>query len=153
MKKRSLPVCIDDVATAWKQHISENVTINTTADLDKHVEGTHSVYHISMAFKKPGGDLVAHYAGMTGRPKGRISEHKSELKTCKTTTYTGKSALYCEHYFGGVSEIDMHFRVVFSGLTKAEAEAGEAVLAEQLAYEHGKEAVLTRPKRRRTVAE
>jgi len=151
MKKKlsKLPVCLDGVAREWREHIEKNVEIVTNSDLTKHVDGTQSVYRMQILFHKPDGVRSVWYAGMTGNPRARISQHKSELKNCKTTTYTGKSVLYSEEYFGGVSTIEIDFSVVHSGMTKEEARAGEAVLSEALVSQHGREHVLTSPKGRK----
>lgn len=151
MKKKvvlDLPVCLDDVAASWRSYIENNVEIITTSDLSKHEVGTHSVYRMKITFIKPEGNKVMWYAGMTGNPKARVSQHKSELKNCKTTTFTGKSVLYSKEYFENVEQVCIDFEVIHSGLTATEAKAGETILSETLAMLFGKESVLTSPKKK-----
>jgi len=149
LSKPKLPVCLDGVAREWRRYIEENVEIITTSDLTKHVDNTHSVYRMQIMFNKPDGVRSMWYAGMTGNPRARISQHKSELKNCKTTTFTGKSVLYSDEYFGGVSTVEIDFHVIHSGMTRDEAKAGEAVLSEALVDQYGRDHVLTSPKGRK----
>ena len=149
LSKSTLPVCLDDVARAWRQHIEKNVQIVTHSDVSKHMNGTFSVYCMQITFHKPDGPRTMWYGGMTGNPRARISQHKTELKNCKTTTFTGKSVLYSPEYFENVALVEIDFKVVHSGMASAEAKAGEAVLSETLVSQHGRDKVLTRPKSRK----
>lgn len=142
-----LPPALDTVADEWRRHIEQTVQLNVTHDFSKHVEGTYSVYHMSFTFQKDE-PVVVHYAGMTQNPKTRRDQHKSELKCCKSTTRTGKSKLYCDQYFDGVSQIDMHFTVIESGFTSLDhVKIAEKTLANDLATRFGKDSVLTTPRK------
>ena len=143
----SLPHGLDRVADEWRKHIAENVIVNMTKDFSAYVAGTHSTYHMTITFNRPEGPLVMHYAGRTGNPATRASQHKSELGCCKTTTRTGKSVLYTSKYFEGVEVVDMHLRVHESGFTEAAVKHAEKALADELQRLHGSESVLTRPRK------
>ena len=82
-------------------------------------------------------------ANSTGRTPG------AEPYRRKTTTFTGKSVLYSDEFFGGVSTVEIDFKVIYSGMTRDEAKGGEAVLSESLVGQYGRERVLTSPRGRK----
>lgn len=146
----SLPPDLDSVTQMWRDYISQNVEIHMSTDLEKHIEGTHSAYHLSITFEKPEGPLTYHYAGQTGRdPRKRASEHKSEMKTCRITTGVGKSSLYSMKNFGGVKTINMHLAVTTSGHGEDQVLREEQALSDELKGLFGREAVLTQPRGKR----
>ncbi len=145
----TLPLALDELANQWRDYIKKNITITTTSDMTKHVDGTASTYHIQFTFVSKNGEKTLHYAGMTRKPKTRLSLHKSELRTCKATTRIGKSKLYCSEYFDQVHEIKIFFSIHDSGfLTDHDVKHAERKLSDELQTLHGAEAVLTRPRKK-----
>lgn len=140
----NLPISLNEVAAQWKRHL-ENLKITSTIDDSQHVRGARSVYLLTITFKKSDKDVKAYYAGQTGDPRKRLACHKSEIKNCKSTTFVGKSALYCNEYFQDASEIHVSLKVLFGGMTLEQAYGGEAVLSARLIEENGPVHVLTRP--------
>jgi hypothetical protein len=146
--KKTLPPNLDTVAAQWREYLADVPLTSHVLNLEAHVEGKFSAYEVSFHFIKYEESARVYYAGMTSRdPTKRASEHKSELKRCKTTTFVGKSALYSAKYLDGVQSIEMTLTVRASGLdTKAQAEEAEKALSAELERLYGKEAVLTQPR-------
>ena len=144
---KQIPPGLDDVANKWRTYLS-NVPITMQKNFDGHVNGTHCTYHMEIEFIQPGqsSSPKVHYVGRTGNPRTRASTHLSELKSCKTTTRTGKSPIYCADYAGSAETIEMVFSVVKSGLTEDEAKIEEKALSEALTRLYGEAQVLTRPR-------
>jgi hypothetical protein len=142
------PLSLDDAANAWKLFLRD-IECVSTQDIERHIKGTHSVYvqHITLVAAET---TTFYYVGQTTRPHLRPSEHKSELRNCKTTTFTGKSVLYSPQVMYGLRQIKLHFAVIDSGLTRELAQDGEKALADTLRLEFGRK-VLTNPSGRKKV--
>jgi hypothetical protein len=146
-QESNLPPSLDSVANQWREYIQNNVDVSITKNVDKHVPGMHSVYHLEVQFKNE--DVVQqvmHYAGRSGDPKSRANKHKSDVCICAATTRTGKSKLYDEKYFKGVTNIQLNFTVVQGGYDLLGVKMAETALSDQLKRRFGEEAVLTSPK-------
>lgn len=145
--KSNLPPSLDVVANQWREYIQNNVDVSINKNLDKHVPGMHSVYHLELRFINQGAvQQVMHYAGRSGDPKSRANKHKSDVCICAATTRTGKSKLYDEKYFLNVTDVQLNFTVVQGGYDLIGVKMAETALADQLKRRFGAETVLTSPK-------
>ena len=138
------PANLDGVANEWREFL-RGIKFTVQKDITLHQDGTHSVYviHITLVRErtKP---ITFYYVGSTTDPNARANKHKSEIQTCKTTTFTGKARLYDPLLMIGLTEIQISFVVTSTGHTKDQAAEGERMLALDLRQEYG-EKVLTSP--------
>jgi hypothetical protein len=143
MTNERTPPGLNYVARQWRDFL-EPIPFITTHELTSHQEGQHSLYVLHITLARDVDENTFYYVGRTDNPKRRVSEHKSEFKRCKTTTFVGKGELYDPQYMAGLQQVRLHMVVARGGLLLPEAKEGEMRLALDLTHEYGK-FVLTRP--------
>jgi hypothetical protein len=135
------PPCLDQISRDWKRFLS-SFPVQSSFQGDKHVPGMFSVYVLKIDLHPKS---TWYYIGQSHQKKieQRLHQHKSEFLNCKTTTRTGKSALYDPKLYDGVTAIILDFEVINGGLTKQQALHLECEECSNYKILHGENFVLT----------
>jgi hypothetical protein len=136
---------IDDLAKSWILRMQE-IDFYTNFEFQNHKTGSISSYLLSICID---GCEPFWYAGASSDPANRASKHLSAIRNCSVTPNVGYSKLFAPAYFGQATSVTLHFSIMKTGLSRAQAEKEECVLSDKLLEKYGAAQVLTKPRKGR----
>ena len=128
-----------DFLAPFKENASEKI-------IGQAIKGKHTAYALAIKLNADT-PRTFWYCGQTKQlPEARLSQHKSTLLTCTTTTFNGKSSLFDPVVLAGLQSIELEFHIVAAGLAEHDAKKAEDFLSS--AFRAAGQEVLTNPTKR-----
>lgn len=128
-----------DFLAPFKESASEKI-------IGQAIKGKHTAYALAIKLNADT-NRTFWYCGQTKQlPEARLSQHKSTLLTCTTTTFNGKSSLFDPLVLQGLQNIELEFHIVAAGLAEHDAKKAEDFLSS--AFRDLGQEVLTNPTKR-----